>query len=220
MCERLKQSVLKTDVRETVPGVRIPLPPPDSPGCREIRRPRFENREKWPQFCNPFLSNRTGVCDPLNANLRFCGLSLRGAPKQYGLNDSIRRMPSDHKPMIKGNRLDFVTTGSIAIETVKGCLNLGTELNYFRDVVRPRNSQKNNQRQCIQSYVCRQTSQKPTSGPGQFPVYPVGRQTRGASGALFARDARVWRVSDGAQVCHYRLDLGHGQRASIGRRLR
>jgi hypothetical protein len=28
MCERLKQSVLKTDVRETVPGVRIPLPPP------------------------------------------------------------------------------------------------------------------------------------------------------------------------------------------------
>ncbi len=28
MCERLKQSVLKTDVPERVPGVRIPLPPP------------------------------------------------------------------------------------------------------------------------------------------------------------------------------------------------
>ena len=28
MCERLKQAVLKTAVRETVPGVRIPLPPP------------------------------------------------------------------------------------------------------------------------------------------------------------------------------------------------
>jgi hypothetical protein len=29
MCEWLKQAVLKTAVRETVPGVRIPLPPPD-----------------------------------------------------------------------------------------------------------------------------------------------------------------------------------------------
>ena len=28
MCEWLKQAVLKTAVRETVPGVRIPLPPP------------------------------------------------------------------------------------------------------------------------------------------------------------------------------------------------
>ena len=28
MCERLKQAVLKTAVPETVPGVRIPLPPP------------------------------------------------------------------------------------------------------------------------------------------------------------------------------------------------
>ena len=29
MRERLKRVVLKTTVRETVPGVRIPLPPPD-----------------------------------------------------------------------------------------------------------------------------------------------------------------------------------------------
>ena|SRR5215469_12742119 len=28
MCERLKQAVLKTAIRETVSGVRIPLPPP------------------------------------------------------------------------------------------------------------------------------------------------------------------------------------------------
>jgi hypothetical protein len=28
MCEWLKQAVLKTAVRETAPGVRIPLPPP------------------------------------------------------------------------------------------------------------------------------------------------------------------------------------------------
>jgi hypothetical protein len=30
MCERLKQSVLKTDIPERVSGVRIPLPPPAS----------------------------------------------------------------------------------------------------------------------------------------------------------------------------------------------
>ena len=34
MCEWLKQSVLKTDVRETVPGVRIPLPPPRQSGLQ------------------------------------------------------------------------------------------------------------------------------------------------------------------------------------------
>ena len=33
MCEWLKQAVLKTAVRETVPGVRIPLPPPSRPGA-------------------------------------------------------------------------------------------------------------------------------------------------------------------------------------------
>jgi hypothetical protein len=32
MCERLKQAVLKTAIRETVSGVRIPLPPPSSSG--------------------------------------------------------------------------------------------------------------------------------------------------------------------------------------------
>ncbi len=36
MRERLKRAVLKTAVRETVPGVRIPLPPPDSLNCREF----------------------------------------------------------------------------------------------------------------------------------------------------------------------------------------
>ena len=35
MCEWLKQAVLKTAVRETVPGVRIPLPPPYSLLVRE-----------------------------------------------------------------------------------------------------------------------------------------------------------------------------------------
>ena len=39
MCERLKQSVLKTDVPGRVPGVRIPLPPPlsKSPHQRPIQ---------------------------------------------------------------------------------------------------------------------------------------------------------------------------------------
>jgi hypothetical protein len=35
MRERLKRAVLKTAVPETVPGVRIPLPPPLSQACRE-----------------------------------------------------------------------------------------------------------------------------------------------------------------------------------------
>src|SRR5581483_11503058 len=33
MCERLKQAVLKTAVGETLPGVRIPLPPPFQTPC-------------------------------------------------------------------------------------------------------------------------------------------------------------------------------------------
>src|SRR5215472_15038619 len=49
MCERLKQAVLKTAVPQTVPGVRIPLPPPATPS---ISRRKCEvlmsvkNREK------------------------------------------------------------------------------------------------------------------------------------------------------------------------------
>src|SRR5215472_12799216 len=45
MCEWLKQSVLKTDVRETVPGVRIPLPPPFRLDCRESH-PRFPRNSR------------------------------------------------------------------------------------------------------------------------------------------------------------------------------
>src|ERR1700680_4023313 len=50
MCEWLKQAVLKTAVPETVPGVRIPLPPPLpylserdlDPQWRVIRAPRVQ----------------------------------------------------------------------------------------------------------------------------------------------------------------------------------
>jgi hypothetical protein len=40
MCEWLKQAVLKTAVRETVPGVRIPLPPPLSRFASKARSER------------------------------------------------------------------------------------------------------------------------------------------------------------------------------------
>ncbi len=50
MCEWLKQAVLKTAVRETVPGVRIPLPPPRSLDCRENPQHSFGNSAKWLQF--------------------------------------------------------------------------------------------------------------------------------------------------------------------------
>ena len=59
MCERLKQSVLKTDVRETVPGVRIPLPPPRSPCCVEISPLFCEDRAKSPPIRRFLFSNRT-----------------------------------------------------------------------------------------------------------------------------------------------------------------
>src|SRR5438067_11039013 len=36
MCEWLKQAVLKTAVPERVPGVRIPLPPPDCPSSLHV----------------------------------------------------------------------------------------------------------------------------------------------------------------------------------------
>jgi hypothetical protein len=85
-------------------------------GCREIRQARVENREKWPEFCNPFLSNLTGESVLLNTACRVCDLSLRRAQEHYGFNDSVRRMLCDHKPMKRRCRLDFVRTGSIASE--------------------------------------------------------------------------------------------------------
>jgi hypothetical protein len=43
----------------------------------------------------------------LNAGGRLYGLFLRRADEQSGLNDSIRRMQCDHKPMMGRKRLDF-----------------------------------------------------------------------------------------------------------------
>jgi hypothetical protein len=50
MRERLKRAVLKTAVPETVPGVRIPLPPPASLSRRGISLHYCKNRRKLPQF--------------------------------------------------------------------------------------------------------------------------------------------------------------------------
>ena len=60
MAEWLKAHAWKACLGETLTWVRIPLSPPDSLGCREVLRLRVENREKWPQFCNPLFSNPTG----------------------------------------------------------------------------------------------------------------------------------------------------------------
>jgi hypothetical protein len=43
MCERLKQTVLKTVIPERVSGVRIPLPPPCSLQLRELFSDFFQN---------------------------------------------------------------------------------------------------------------------------------------------------------------------------------
>ena len=50
MREWLKRVVLKTTVRETVPGVRIPLPPPRSLQRRESWLNSPDNLVEWPQF--------------------------------------------------------------------------------------------------------------------------------------------------------------------------
>src|ERR1039458_6426634 len=85
-----------------------------------------------PRFCNPLLSNRTGESVLLNTARRLCGLSLRRAQEQSGFNDSIGRMPCDHKPMIRRSRLDFVETARFAIERVKCRLTVSIEAGCFR----------------------------------------------------------------------------------------
>jgi hypothetical protein len=53
MCEWLKQAVLKTAVRETVPGVRIPLPPPRSLNRREFPphlTPKYAKQARIPRL--------------------------------------------------------------------------------------------------------------------------------------------------------------------------
>jgi hypothetical protein len=43
---------------------------------------------------------------PSNPGGKSCGLFLRKAHPQSGFNDFLRRMPCDHKPMMRRKRLD------------------------------------------------------------------------------------------------------------------
>jgi hypothetical protein len=95
---------------QTLTKVRIALSPPDSLGCGDIWRLRGANREKWPQFCNPSLPNRTGeslLSALLAGYAGFLSEAYRNSP---AFNCSGRRMQGDHKPMKRRCRLDFVTT--------------------------------------------------------------------------------------------------------------
>src|SRR5882724_10206127 len=63
MCERLKQTVLKTVIPERVSGVRIPLPPPDSLQLREMFCFLYRPNRQSPFAAGYRLYNRsTGEC--------------------------------------------------------------------------------------------------------------------------------------------------------------
>src|ERR1700722_3600722 len=99
MCEWLKQSVLKTDVRETVPGVRIPLPPPRSLKCTEYLRCFRRNTRNMPVFRDNCPPKRTGEKRLLRINAVTVRTLLWEADGQSGFTNSVRRMQCDHKPM-------------------------------------------------------------------------------------------------------------------------
>jgi hypothetical protein len=75
MCERLKQTVLKTVIPERVSGVRIPLPPPDSPQPREL----FSDSLRIARFRGLFALPKIKKRAPARQwNLCFGGFSLIG----------------------------------------------------------------------------------------------------------------------------------------------
>ena len=94
---------------ETVPRVRIPLPPPHSLGCREIELHYCKNSVKIAAIPQVLHSNGTGESVPSNPAARFSGVFLWTAHAQSGFSNSIERMQCDHKPMMRRKRLDFVS---------------------------------------------------------------------------------------------------------------
>ena len=79
MREWLKRAVLKTAVPETVPGVRIPLPPPASLNRRETAPPFAAKYAKMPVFRNISSAKRTGENGLPGIEWRqSTGLSLEG----------------------------------------------------------------------------------------------------------------------------------------------
>src|ERR1700704_2147532 len=100
MAEWLKAHAWKACLLERVTWVRIPLSPPHSLDCREIRLRCSENPAKSPQFlnfCSQIGLEKVSRFTPLAS---FHALFLWRADTQSGFNDSIRRMRCDHKPMI------------------------------------------------------------------------------------------------------------------------
>src|SRR5579863_693644 len=91
MCEWLKQAVLKTAVRETVPGVRIPLPPPDSLNSREFA-PSFLSKlaTSGPFFAIPARQSGLQRAGFLSVGPHSSGLLCRH-DKQSDFDDFPRR---------------------------------------------------------------------------------------------------------------------------------
>ena len=93
MREWLKRVVLKTTVRETVPGVRIPLPPPRS---LQRREGLIEIDENGPNFVF-FPSDRTGETVLLNphvgAFLAFFSAGLTSSPVSHPNRANGMRSP-------------------------------------------------------------------------------------------------------------------------------
>jgi hypothetical protein len=92
MCEWLKQSVLKTDVRETVPGVRIPLPPPRSLDCREFP-PSFPKKTANYANFSRFLVDKSDCRErtALGSSRHSSGVFLWSRDAQSGLQRAAKR---------------------------------------------------------------------------------------------------------------------------------
>src|SRR5438094_15415 len=110
MRERLKRVVLKTTVRETVPGVRIPLPPPRSLDCREIPPPLPLKYAKQANFSGYFFENLD--CRGHTARRRRGSVLvfLWRAHVQSGFREALGRMQCDQKPGIRSERFDLVSS--------------------------------------------------------------------------------------------------------------
>jgi hypothetical protein len=107
MRERLKRVVLKTTVRETVPGVRIPLPPPRSLDYREIPPPLPPKYAKHANFSRYLLDDmdwRERTCSVARGH--STGFSLEGTCA-VRFQEGLRRMLCDQKPGIRPERVDF-----------------------------------------------------------------------------------------------------------------
>jgi hypothetical protein len=104
MREWLKRAVLKTAVPETVPGVRIPLPPPHSLGCRETEAPFAAKYPQNARISQYFVRKADWrERDYAGSNGIDLPAFLWTAFAQSGFSDLSERMQRDHKPMMWRN---------------------------------------------------------------------------------------------------------------------